>query len=254
MIFYITTHDENEHAARAMKELFKGSDIPYVFVYGKHSKNQIAPFIEVECEEKYENLPLKTYLTIEHFVNSGHDRFFKIDDDTFVDTEKVKSISFTEDYIGMFRTHPTTAKNSIYHWYKLKTDEFKVPKKHIPNLTYAEGASYSLSKKAAQIVYNKGREFYVNTPETYLGEDVKVGIALEKENITKRDIKSQERLPYEIAEDFLFIHPVHHTLFKKLKNTTNEEKQTLLLRYNILNVNIKREIYLTNKLSELKLI
>lgn len=249
MIYYITTHEKNKQAASLIKKQFDQAAVSYAFVYGKESVEPLEPFIRVDCEESYENLPLKTFLLIEHFLKSGNERMVKLDDDTLVDVPKLAQLLKTEDYIGMFTVQDDTVKNTMYHWYKIKNNSFRVPKKIIKNVPYAHGACYCLSKKAAQIVYNKGRDFYVNTPSTYLGEDIKVGIALLDSDVTRKDITSNESLFYEIAKDFAIVHPVHSLLFEKIKNATNQEKQSILRKYEILNANKLRDSFLTDILS-----
>lgn len=251
MIYYITTYDKNRHAAQIIKSHFDNTSVSYFFVYGKGCINPLEPYIEVDCEECYEQLPLKTFLILEHFLKSGHTHMSKVDDDTLIDIEKSKTIITTEDYVGIFETPDNTIKNRIFHWFKIQNPLFKVPKKVTSNISYAQGACYFLSRHAAEIAYNKGREFYVNTPQSYLGEDVKIGMALTDERVIKKDIKSKESLLYEIAENFLFIHPVHFLIYNKLDLASAEEKLLLLKKYNSLNANCKREVYLTNIIKSL---
>jgi len=251
MIFYITTHDKNLIMTKLLKNYFSNFDLNYFFVYGEDCKSPISPYIKVACKDSYENLPLKTFFIVEHFLKTKNDYMAKLDDDTFLDIEKLKNFNIKEDYIGVFTTQHDSIENKIYHWFKIQNESFKVPKKIIADTSYAQGACYFLSKKAAQLVYNKGKDFYINTPDTYLGEDVKVGIALNDLDIIKKDIKSSEDLNYEIAEDFLFVHPVHAFVFDKLKNTTNKKKKDLLNSFNILNNNKIREHYISNMIKNL---
>lgn len=250
MIFYITTHEGNIKYANQIQEMFKDSGLEYYFVYGKTPQNYLEPKLILDVEESYENLPLKTYYITEHFLSTSHSYMVKMDDDTYIDFEKLKQQNFTEDYIGMFLTYPDDERSKIFHWYTVKTPEYLV-KKPTFNLNYAEGGCYILSRKAAQAVYNHGYDFFDSTPATYLGEDVKVGMCLESEEYTKIDLMDNEGMYYEIAKDFLFIHPVNFILFNKLKNTSNDEKRAILNKYNFLNLNVRRDIFLNKKLKEL---
>lgn len=251
MMFYITTHEANKLMAKKVKKYFDEQNVPYAFVYGIECEAPIEPFIQVDCKEAYENLPLKTFLLIEHFLlHTNHEYMVKLDDDTFLDVKKLKMLRLTEDYIGVFEKPAETLKNTIYHWYKIQNAEYKVQKKVISNLSYAQGACYILSRKAARKIFNKGKEYYINTPTTYLGEDVKVGLVLSEPDIIKKDIKETNYdLFYEIGQNFLFIHPIHFLLYEQMLNTTNEEKKKLLRKKPILNTNYLREVYLNNILN-----
>ena len=112
---------------------------------------------------------------------------------------------------------------------------------------------YILNKKAAKVCYDKGYSFFDSTPETYLGEDTKIGMCLNREDITKQDLMFNENLMYETTKDLMFIHPVHVVLFDKLFQATNkEEKLKILKKYNFLNLNLKREIFLTKTIKNLQ--
>lgn len=250
MIFYITTHEKNIEQAKVIKAVFEKHGLDYYFVYGRGNNIKLDPYIEVDCNEVYENLALKTYFITEHFIKTNHDYMMKMDDDTYVDLDKLKSITFTEDYIGMFLNHTVSAKNSIFHWYKIKTEEFKV-QKPVFEMYYAEGGGYFLSKKAAFKIYNTGKDFFVNTPSTYMGEDVKVGMCLDCDDIVKKNLMNNCKLFYEMADDCLIIHPVHIAIYNKLVECNSEEsKRDILIKNNYLNTNVKREAYLTKILKE----
>ncbi len=251
MIFYITTHSKNIAYARKVKQMFEKTNFEYYFVYGKEQNEKIEPCIEVNCEERYENLPLKTYFILEHFLQTDHSKMAKMDDDTYIDFNLFDPESYTKDYTGMFVTYPTDIKSSIYHWYKINTPEYKIPKRTF-DLDYAQGSCYFLNKKAATICYNKGYSFFKNTPETYLGEDTKIGMCLNQKGVTKQNLMYNESLMYETTKDLMFIHPTHCFLFDKLFQATNKkQKLELLQQYNFLNCNLKREIFLSKKIKEL---
>lgn len=253
MIFYITTHDGNIQAAEKIKSLFENKNVEYYFVYGKDPKATVEPCIIVDVEEAYENLPLKTYFLVEHFLKTKHEVLVKLDDDTFVDVDKIQSNSPKEDYVGLFVKYTKTDKNSIYHWYKIKTESYKI-KKPLFELDYAEGSLYFLNRKAATAVYEFGQEFFANTPSQYIGEDVKVGMCLaDTEKFSRKDITFPWLPYYEISEDFSFIHPVHPILLNKLKECKNkEEMMDVLRKLMFLNDNLKREIYLNKELAKIK--
>jgi hypothetical protein len=251
MIFYITTHDGNYEAASKIKSLFENKNVAYYFVYGKNSTKKVEPSLEVDVDEAYENLPLKTYFLIEHFLkNTEENVLVKMDDDTFVDVDKILNNTHEEDYVGLFVKYTKSLKNSIYHWYKIKTESYKIQKPSF-DLSYAEGSLYFLNRKAAQAVYNFGYDFFVNVPEQYIGEDIKVGMCLPESEFSRKDITKPWIPFYEISTDFSFIHPVHPFLIDKLKTCNSIEEQLVYLnKFKFLNDNIKREIYLNKELSK----
>lgn len=253
MIFYITTYDKSVYNALKVKEMLEKTDYEFYFVYGKNQQHKVEPYIEVDVEEKYENLPLKTYFLLEHFLNNTtHDFVFKMDDDAFIDFNLFDPSLFPYDYTGMFLTYPEDLKTSIFHWYTIDTPEYKIPMKTF-DLKYAEGGCYMLSRKAAQRCYDQGYKFFESTPETYLGEDTKIGMCLTDSDITTHDLLYNKDLMYETTKELMFIHPVHHLLFDKLAEAkTRTEKINILRKYNYLNLNFKREIYLTNVMKELQ--
>lgn len=252
MIFYITTHDKNIKAANKIKSLFENIDATYYFVYGKGAQEKTEPFLEVNVDEAYENLPLKTYFITEHFLKQTREKvLIKMNDDTFIDPKQILATSYEEDYTGLFVNYTESLINSIYHWYKIKNKEYMIPKPSF-NLSYAEGSFYCLSRNAAQAVYQRGYSFFANTPEHYIGEDIKVGMCLSECNFTRKDITKRWLPYYEVSADFSIIHPVHPNLFDKLKLCRTVDKKIELLRKNLfLNDNLKREIFLQKKLKEI---
>lgn len=232
--------------------MFAKTNYEFYFVYGRDQENKVEPYIEVDCEEVYENLSLKTYFIIEHFLQTDHDKLIKMDDDTFINFDKFNLSDIKEDYVGVFLQHSTKQISTIEHWHCIKTPEFKVPKK-LYDVFYAEGGFYMLSRKAAALCYDEGYDFYVNTPETYVSEDIKVGLCLQKhKEVSILDLRWECDLNYETAKDFLVIHPVNILLFDKLANSTSiEETRSILLKYDVLNKNVERIFYLTKILKTL---
>ena len=248
MKIYITTYDKRLSYAQQIKNMLKDCPYEYFFVYGKGNTQKLDPYIEVDVEEAYENLPEKTFCLVEHFLKTTkNDILMKMDDDVFIDLEKLKRYeNIKEDYVGYFHAYELGEFGKYFHWYKIKNPEYKIFKRHF-RLSYCEGALYFLSRKSCEKIIKDGREFYKNTPKTYLGEDVHVGMSLEDSAISKKDIKLITELQYEITEDYMSIHPISLSIFDKLKKSkTNEEKLEVLTKYNFLNENALRFTYLKN--------
>lgn len=247
MRIYILTHGKRLAYAKKIKEILSDCPYEYFFVYGRGNTEKLEPFVEFDFDEAYENLPEKTFCLVEHFLKTSTDeKLVKMDDDNFLDWEKLKRFETApEDYIGHFHRYGKGYKHdSYFHWYKIQNPAYKTLKP-VFDLSFAEGAMYILSRKACEKITNTGREFFKNTPETYLGEDIKIGLCLKDDFISRRDIKQETNLHYEITEDFMSIHPVSLIVLEKLKSAkTIEEKSEILTRFNILNENVKRENFL----------
>ena len=253
MKIFITSCDGRLNYAKKVQEMMKDSPYEYVFVYGKGNKHMLDPHIEIDEQEAYENLPSKTYFLVKYFMENHNDsQLLKMNDDTFLDFTKLRQYeSAIQDYIGFFHDYELGRFNKFFHWYKVTNPAFKVFKRQVP-LKYAEGAMYILSRKACERILQKGREFFRSLPETYLGEDLKVGLTLDCPDIVKWDIKHPNELNYEVTTDFMSIHPVSLLMFDKLKAAkTNEQKMEILRRYCSLNENALRIDFLTRTEREL---
>lgn len=244
MIFYITTHSKNIKYAEAIKEMFKGTDYKFYFVYGNNQQNKVEPYIEVDCEELYENLPLKTFRIFEHFLNSSYDKMIKMDDNVFLDFKKFHPEDYNQDYVGMFISCNQDIRSKVHHYYKVSSEDYKIPMKTF-DLEYAQGSCYILSRKATRVCIDHGIEFFKNTPETYLGEDIRVGLCLSLAEITKLNLFEYNKILYETAKDLMIIHPIHFLVYPKLfQSKSNQETLNILSSLNFLNENLKRNIYL----------
>jgi len=244
MIYYITTHSKSFLQALEIKKLFNKTHYPYFFVYGKNSTNKIEPYIEVDIEDAYESLPLKTYHLIKHFMTTPYDRMIKMDDDTYINFNTLPDL--IEDYIGIFVKYKNDTKSKIYHWYKIKNEKYKIIKT-APCVQYAEGSFYSLSKKAAKIITDTNIEYFINTPETYIGEDIRIGLQLQDSSVSKRDITEYFVPYYETTKNIATIHPVHYSLFDKITACKSpSDIINILNSHKLFNHNFKREIYLEN--------
>lgn len=156
--------------------------------------------ILLRCQERYEQLVNKTYNFLKYIDLTYYDYeyIFKCDDDTFIDVNTFKNINLDGcDYAGVFTTTPDEKnvddeflkKWQTLHWNKCSS-EYHV-KKHVHfNLTYAYGgAGYFLSKKAVKHILSYDESEFKNTPQTYIGEDVKIGLCLQDYKFKKLNLK-----------------------------------------------------------------
>jgi hypothetical protein len=243
MKIYIVSCDKRVSYALKMKELLKSSPYEYFFVYGKGCTKKVEPYIEVDVQDAYENLAEKSFRLVEHFLkNFSDEKIVKSDDDNFLDVEKLKLYETApEDYIGHFHNYEMHDwYDQYFHWYKMQNPEYKVAKRTF-KLDFAEGAMYILSRKACEKILKDGVGVFKNTPESYLGEDVRIAMSLNDDSIVKKDIKEDTQLNYEITKDFMSVHPVHLLIFDKLMSAkTNEGKAEVLKKYDFMNVNTHR--------------
>ena len=195
-------------------------------------------------EESYENLPLKTYSLFSYFNKWMLDRYhsiFKCNDDIFIDGNLLNQLDFSNyDYVGKFN-YPISSylefskikKSKKIHWHKCRP-EWHLDKKVYPGLKYAEGSGYYVSRESISNMLKTDPNFWVNTPETYKGEDVAVGLCLNHVDLRLRmlDTKNQTRhinCPLDIWENGILIHPVHHSLIRGMYALKNVDERLQLL-------------------------
>jgi len=209
----------------------KKNSIDFVFVSG--DMLNIKPFLAIDFNECYEQLPHKTYLTFNKVKALDYTHFIKTDDDTFFNIApflKIADDLLQYDYIG--KLNKQTSKSTKIHYFKC-SDLYKQPKK-VSTKVYAEGGFYILSKKALNYICNVEEKKFINTPTTYKGEDVLIGSLLHNK-VKTLDIKDKnsELLNMDITP--FSLHPVDSSLFYKLQNRTFKSQLKLLQQNEKLN-------------------
>lgn len=243
-ICYNTTCPKNLRIAALAKQHLDKQNIPYKFVYGANPRIEVVmpSLIMHECPESYSQLLYKTYLIIRHFVyTSNAEYMFKIDEDTFTDFSVLPKEVFNYDYGGTINYYEQR-KHSLLPWRNFKLAEYQTEKEwfDLPNTNladYANGGFYFLSRKAAQHILSFSEPEFINKPETYISEDVKIGslIALNK-SLTILDMSVKTDLDLEIATNYCSVHPVNSFLFSKLYSCkTTEERYNVLIQYDFTN-------------------
>jgi hypothetical protein len=185
----------------------------YYFVSGDDL--DVDNFIKIDFNECYEQLPLKTYITLKSTFTIEYDYLVKLDDDTFINTDNFAILPENFDYAGKFNSAKNN--NPSTHFYKVTNKNYKV-NKQLPKFDYAEGGFYILSKKAVSEIISVEKSFFVNTPENYRGEDVCVGEILNHKKFIKLDLNSKysKLLNMDITTDNISIHPVQPECMFKL--------------------------------------
>jgi hypothetical protein len=256
MIFYIFTCDRKINYALAQQAVLNKNNVHYYFVYGKGNSNKLSPYIEVDCDESYLNLSLKTFYSMKHFLTQREDIYIKLDDDVFVDFNKINRDLFDNYNYGGWMVDNTTKqltqeellKIQKFHFYKLKNEtENLIVKKPVIDIKYAEGSFYFIRKKLIERILNTyTREYFINSYSNFLGEDIRTGKIIHELKEPILDLKLKNDLLLNITNNFLSIHPVHYFILDKLHNTPDSEKIKLLIKYNFLNDYVHRKDYLDN--------
>jgi len=222
----------------------KQNHIEYFFV-SADDLNLQEPSIKLEnFTECYEQLSLKTFLTLKQIYNYKFTHLVKTDDDVFLNIKKlIATLPRNVDYSGKFNLKDIDA--SKIHYYKC-SGEFRTPKKKADH-DYAEGGMYILSRKAVKYIVSCNQETFINSPKTYKGEDVAVGELLNNEKFIKLDLTDSlsDKLNMDITRNDISYHPVHKSLMQKLyKAKTTSDRIDILVANTAKNDYNKRDIYI----------
>jgi len=159
-------------------------NIPWYYVVT--TGDNLEPSVKIDCPETYESLGVKTYRVLEWFVRSEFDRMIKVDDDTYINSDKLNNLQLSHDYCGfMIKSLLTPTK---YHYGKCTDDQLnKTPIVYdIQDYQFAAGGCYSLSKKAAKIcIDNINVDEMISTDRAILTlEDRMIGKCLRCHDVT----------------------------------------------------------------------
>ena len=253
-VVYVATCSRNCRRARTVKQHLDTFQVPYHFVYGQQSDTVIEPALRVDCVESYSQLIHKTRKIIEHFVyDTDAEYLIKIDDDTFLDATKLPPEMFEYDYGGCINAYEKR-KNTPQCWNNYKMLEYGVDTKYIdvPNVSavdYANGGFYFLSRAAATFILTFSEGEFTNTPETYLGEDLKIGTVIaQNKDLKILDMRIESVADFDITTNYSSIHPVSPIMFSKLnKCSCGAETAEILKKYNFLNTHNKINNYLNTR-------
>lgn len=231
-LFLITTFKKNLKKCDLVNVTY-GKDllekkIDYYFVSG--DKLPYKNSIYIKHNESYEQLPLKTFLMLNAIKEFKYDYIIKVNDDTFVDVDRLLKLNVVGyDYIGKFN-FTRKEKNKKIHFYKITDTSFLKDKK-LSEVEWAEGGFYILSKKAVKKILSEDPSIFINTPETYRGEDEIIGNILKdfkKCNI--KDEKLSNELHMDVTQGGISFHPIHSFIFESLYATKNANLKVELLK------------------------
>ena len=218
-------------------------NINYYFVYG-NCKDKITLKTDndlfLDCPESYESICLKTYNFYSYcYDNLDFDYILRVDDDTYVDINKLLQQDITADYTG----HIVSAglKNYTYHYGKCTDKRYEKPFKDDSNSKFCCGGGYMISKKAVGIVVNSitrdkiiekfNKNKNANVLDVYGAgtEDRMVGRLLHGADIKRSNTGrwlNKEKLLYSAFNDSIF-HPVYPDIMNQI--TTPEISKYVIL-------------------------
>lgn len=220
------------------------NNIPYYFVSSDIEIKEFNNNLLLEnFTESYDQLPLKTFKALNASLRFDYDYLIKLDDDVFFNTEEfLRTDYYNFEYIGKFNKPNNNSKN--IHFFKC-SDEFKKEKQ--PTIyEYAEGAFYCLKRCCIEKICSLKEDFFINTPETYKGEDVLIGNILRDSK--KLNLYSEESkiLNMDITKNGISLHPVHQSLFNELYLKSYSDQIKILKENPLKNQYNLRDIYLKN--------
>lgn len=199
IIVAVTTCPQNEQRIQAVQDTWlsavSAKTVKKLFVYGNDGK--ACPRMEsdrvfLNCPEAYEHLSLKTYKLCQYCLeNEDFDFLIKCDDDVFVDLEALLLTVFANaDYVG-WTVNPDAGFNQSWHHGKCSIPGTEIPYRGDVPSSYVHGFCYILSRKAVRWIAGRPIEWIKGC----LYEDVMVGAAIERANVTGECPLKVESLP-----------------------------------------------------------
>lgn len=208
-------------------------------------------------EEKYTNLARKIVYSYEALCRSWEfDHIIKIDDDTFLNLERLDDLVFKYDYVGKFFSQFTQNEIVIkLPSYNIEETVPIYPKAFLTNpFSFAAGSCYFLSRKAVETVALNVpllEEFYKENVR--ISEDQFVGYCLQSEEITKYNYEYEtletRDFVLQLTENLTSLHPVSNAIFKELIGLNPEEQLQTLLKSSSL---VRRKVLLETLKNNLK--
>jgi len=260
-ILYTYTTEARQNYAKILQNSFVNYNIKNYFVYhSPKSKLLIEPSLIFSEKEIYENISLKTYHCLTHFLKTNCDFFIKMNDDCVVDIAKLNKHfnDFKEyDVIGYFiknnykeYTDIEMFKAKHIHYFKLQKNT-NLKEKQVFDIPYPEGSFYILSRAAVNKILSKyTKEDFVQHLDRFIGEDMTMGIFINSlPELKLLDIRYDIGFPMNITKDYISVHPVKHIFMDKLLSLNDNDKLGFLSSIQFSNEYVLKEKYL-NELYE----
>lgn len=214
-VFFIFTCNKNKDKRNSSEQTWcndlKKHNIKYYFVYGKENlgKDYIidGDNLYLKFRDKYENLPIKTKLTIDFFNKefSDYDGMFKTDDDQIIKVNKLIQYYDTikkNNYVGVQINKGKTFNNKSTSRLRIIKSLNENNKNQIENTydykpeDWCSGALYWLSNKSTKNIgkYFDNRKIITEQQRFYNVEDFMIGNILYLYNIYPKKISDSLKL------------------------------------------------------------
>lgn len=261
-ILYTYTTESRKNYAKALQKCFSKYSFKNYFVY--HSPDNTASLVEPSLifneKEIYENISLKTYHCLNHFLNTDFEFFIKMNDDCAVDIEKLNKHFKTfanYDVVGWFVRNnykefdnKEMFKAKHIHYFKLQKNE-NLMQKQVFDIPYPEGSFYVLSRNAVENILSRfKKEDFLQHLDRFIGEDMTMGIFINSfPGFKIYDIRHNVGLHMNITLDYISTHPIRHIFIEKFLSLNDKDKLNFLTSIQFSNEYILKDKFL-NELYE----
>ena len=218
-------------------------DVRHHFIYGKNYQQlcdcHTFSDIHVDVPEAYEMLAIKMYEYIKYCVDTYEfDYIVKVDDDSYVDVNKLLEYDVEGDYLGKECKSGGGGKSLSYHIGNCTDDVFNRPivKSHKDGVyKFCAGGGYILSKRACLVILNSitrqkldqyHEDYKSGDPLGHFGfaEDRTIGSLLHDSNISPKEtglwsgtkLTSRE-IPLFCSFNNSIYHPIDAQLMDRLR-------------------------------------
>jgi len=241
IIIFIMSCKKNKSKVESLKSLWLNAcGFKYVIVMA--DPNLKSPFqhdiytneLIVKCPDNYDSLSLKVLLGIKAIDNIFKPKgIFKIDDDVLIRIQQLRNfvkIALREsiDYAG--KVTFDINQWSLYHQGRCVAEKLNNEPQFIPNVPYARGPIYYLSKKSIKVIIKTMQA------KDHLYEDVLIGLTLDKKKIYPANFPFMTDILKEYLEDpeTIALHDYGYNYdYQKIQEyyNINQMKQSLLWLY-----------------------
>lgn len=220
IVIAITTHNGNSMCREAIEATWLNNlDLPHVFVYAEQPENKTNS-VNLQGVETYEALAYKTYKLVKWFLDTEYDGLLKIDDDTYLNCNKLGNIKDNIDYAGFMML----SRNLNYTYHQGKCSDVSLNEychQYYDDHLFAAGGCYYLSRRACELIVERFDDRYVN-------DSLEGKLTLEDRMVGKLlsgcDIQTQssgywinkKMFRYSVMSDMAF-HPITPDQMSKIK-------------------------------------
>ena len=215
-VYLIYTCNKYEYRVKILnnhyKQNVKSPDVYFFVIGNSHTDYVYDNMIYLNCGDLYENLPHKVVMSFIFCVtNFNFEKIFKIDDDIFINFNKIRELNFTETKYNYFgkQTPPTSqlvgnrwhinklSKNNKYN--KTVAPNFMFPFNRTQLFYYPCGGFYIISKHNCELIFDY-YEQNSNFVKNHIYEDILIYKILSENNIMPTFFDSNMWLSVNLKE------------------------------------------------------